>query len=886
MSKLERYVILIFICALVVFSGALYAIYVEVRSQTIDDWNDGQFVHAQQAAEGIREYLNHVVSTLQVLSRIPAIIEMNDTGKRMLSEYQRDQGGELSGITRVDERGLIEFTVPVLASIGQDISHQDHIRRMQQYHEPVVSDVFMAVQGFRTIAVHVPVFRQGHYDGTIAFLLSFDRIAKKYVENVRLGASGFAWIVSERGIEISSPFKNHIGMNVRDVYRDYESVVSMIDRILRSERGTAVYAYRKSSADSLHAVTYRAVFLPLTVHNTRWSIIVTTPEEEILASLAGFRQKIVVITVTSLILCAICFYLMVKYRIINEGQKKRENLIQALRESEQRFQILAENSPVGIFQTDLHGSTIYVNPRWCEMSGLKMAEASGDGWLEALPEEDAKRVQKEWNDATIEQRASHSEYRFIRKDGTVAWVIGQAIPRRNSRNEVIGYVGTTTEITEHKKAEDRLHKLNHELTALNVLSQQVSQSISLDQVVNETISGLLKATDTDIAFLFIREDERLILLGFGPTNEKEKFGMIPEHRVGECMCGLAARNGIPMYSSNIFKDLRCTWQECKKAGYLSFAALPLKYSEQVIGVVGLASDTERDFEEQSEFLETLASQVSIAIQNARLHTKIQHYAAELEMRVTQRTEELNLALQKATEADQLKSAFLATMSHELRTPLNSIIGFTGILLQNLPGPLTDEQRKQLGMVQNSARHLLALINDVLDISKIEAGQRELTLSKFDLKPMLYRVLATIEPLAKIKGLQLHIDIAPDIGGLESDQRRVEQILLNLLNNAVKFTEHGFVSLSCAMEGHSFVVHVADTGIGIREEDLGKLFVPFSQVDTGLTRSHEGTGLGLSICKRLVGMLGGQISVTSTFNVGSTFTISMPLRSPHFDEAHQ
>ncbi len=269
-------------------------------------------------------------------------------------------------------------------------------------------------------------------------------------------------------------------------------------------------------------------------------------------------------------------------------------------------------------------------------------------------------------------------------------------------------------------------------------------------------------------------------------------------------------------------------------------------------------------------------------ENERLYGLVRLRADELEKRVAERTDALILAngelleaKESAEAADRLKSAFLATMSHELRTPLNSIIGFTGILLQSMAGPLNDEQKKQLGIVRDSARHLLALINDVLDISKIEAGQLTVVREPFDLRASIDKVAGIVRPLAEKKGLALQLDVAPAIGSLSGDSRRVEQILLNLLNNALKFTETGSVSLRAAIEGQRLFIAVADTGIGIRPEDLATLFQPFRQIDSGLSRKHEGTGLGLAICRRLAELMGGTVEAQSEPGQGSVFTLSLP-----------
>ncbi|MDO8397941.1 MAG: PAS domain S-box protein [Bradyrhizobium sp.] len=256
----------------------------------------------------------------------------------------------------------------------------------------------------------------------------------------------------------------------------------------------------------------------------------------------------------------------------------------------------------------------------------------------------------------------------------------------------------------------------------------------------------------------------------------------------------------------------------------------------------------------------------------------------LERKVTERTVDLQTALARARAADQTKSAFLATMSHELRTPLNSIIGFSGIVLQGLAGELNPEQKKQLGMVRGSARHLLALINDVLDISKIEAGELEVSFKAFDIAASIERIVASIMPMAEKKGLALSADLGDLPREFISDQRRVEQMLLNLLSNAVKFTEQGSVKLSATIapgiagqDGPALLVRVADTGIGIQAEHLPKIFQAFRQIDTGISRQHDGTGLGLAISRRLAERLGGGIQVESEFGRGSVFTLVLPFK---------
>lgn len=243
----------------------------------------------------------------------------------------------------------------------------------------------------------------------------------------------------------------------------------------------------------------------------------------------------------------------------------------------------------------------------------------------------------------------------------------------------------------------------------------------------------------------------------------------------------------------------------------------------------------------------------------------------------QMEEDLKKATDKALEADRLKSAFLASMSHELRTPLNSIIGFTGALLRGYVGPIEPEQEKLLKMVAESSHHLLALINDVLDISKIEADQIKISKNLFSFPQTVEKTAKAMREAAKAKGLSLSVSVAPEIEAIHSDLRRVEQILLNLVNNAIKFTDQGEIKIIATRDLNYIETKIIDTGIGIKPDDLDKLFKPFVQVDTGLDRIYEGTGLGLSICKKLVNLLGGEIWVESKWGSGSTFTFTLPIK---------
>jgi signal transduction histidine kinase len=291
--------------------------------------------------------------------------------------------------------------------------------------------------------------------------------------------------------------------------------------------------------------------------------------------------------------------------------------------------------------------------------------------------------------------------------------------------------------------------------------------------------------------------------------------------------------------------------------------------------------------ERQQILDLLISTYEQAVQvNSELQAR-ERQVIELNMRLAHHAGELEtinreIALKnlELAEASRMKSAFIANMSHELRTPLNAIIGFTGALLMKLPGPLTPEQDKQLNTIRTSARHLLSLINDILDVAKIEAGKVTLELETVQCQGVVKDVVDTLRPLAVQKNLTLEMDLADPAIVLQTDRRALTQILLNLGNNAIKFTESGTVRVSLSqrvVEGQAPVIEfsVADSGAGIREEDQAKLFQAFSQLDSTSTRHAEGAGLGLYLCQNLANLIGGSLFFKSDFGHGSTFTLALP-----------
>jgi protein-histidine pros-kinase len=262
-----------------------------------------------------------------------------------------------------------------------------------------------------------------------------------------------------------------------------------------------------------------------------------------------------------------------------------------------------------------------------------------------------------------------------------------------------------------------------------------------------------------------------------------------------------------------------------------------------------------------------ANSRELAEEVRRLNTGLEH-------RVAERTAELRESQEQLRAANLAKDTFLASMSHELRTPLNAIIGFTGTLLMKLPGPLNTDQEKQLKTVQASGRHLLSLINELLDLARIEAGKVDLKLEPMDCRGVVEDVVASLRPLSEAKGLRFELNAPAGELIVRTDRRVLSQIILNLANNAIKFTDKGSVLVHLRARGDAIEIAVTDTGVGIRPGDQEKLFGAFAQVDVANRARHEGTGLGLHLSRKLAALVGGTITLQSEHGKGSTFTLRL------------
>ena len=596
---------------------------------------------------------------------------------------------------------------------------------------------------------------------------------------------------------------------------------------------------------------------------------------------------------------------------------ERKRAEEALARSERQFRDLVQTIDAIVWEADpATFQFTFVSDRAEAILGYPVAQwlAEPDFWVNHLHPADREQAVAFCVAATAEGRDHEFEYRVLAADGRVVWLRDLVRVVKDKAGRVRQLRGVMVDITARKRTEEirqALYEASREIQTSRSIEDRLAQLLrtARDVLRLDRVNVLLADPDVQwlqtVASLGTEEPLEAIRVPIGP----EGGGLAQAYLTQEAVLW-DGRGPVPEALR-----IRPPYDSIGALRSRAFAIVPLVVQGRAIGALGADRKHSRQPIEPGtlDLLHLFASHAAPAIEHARLYEDLRMAAKELEAKVEDRTRELqeaNLgledALKQVEEASRHKSEFLANMSHELRTPLNSILGFSQFLREQTIGPLTEKQARYINHIHNSGQHLLALINDLLDLSKVEAGKLELRPEPFEVREALAAALREVQPQAEAKSLVVDLQVDEALPALTADLVRFKQILLNLLSNAVKFTpEGGRVTVTArrvvaggrGAEGQRsggadepspqppsppaplpyLEVRVTDTGIGIKAEDMPRLFQEFVQLEATASKRHQGTGLGLALTKRLVELHGGRIWVESEGEGrGSTFTFVLPL----------
>jgi len=607
-------------------------------------------------------------------------------------------------------------------------------------------------------------------------------------------------------------------------------------------------------------------------------------------------------------------------RELEEEIAKRKETQEELKRMNERFSLAASAGGLGVWDWDIEKNELVWDDRMYQLYGLEKKDFSGayEAWLQGLHPDDRALSDEVSRQARLGEREYDTEFRAILPDGEIRWLKALGHVVRDENGAPLRMTGVNFDITDFKIMEkERLNYLGF-LESMDKFNQAIQKATDLEAALGNVLDLMLSVFDCDLATLvypcdpdaetaWTKRIERHLPRYRGsaeqeiePSMDNEIAGM---YRlllaVGEPAAfggqtgrplpgGLADRLGaVSQLAMAVRPKGDKPWlfaiQQCSHPRSWSddeerlFGAVGLRVGDALTSLYSASKlrESEAKYRELNEELEKRVNERTAELQKKSLLLSDSRQALmNLVEDMNEKTEELEAVNIRLQELDRLKSMFIASMSHEFRTPLNSIIGFSSILLNEWTGPLTSEQKENLASVLRSGKHLLSLINDVIDVSKIEAGKVDLIVEKFDLRDMVEEAEALVRNEAEDKGLKLHV--RAERRQLQTDRRRLLQCLLNLITNAVKFTEEGGVNVRAALDetDENVRIEVSDTGVGIKDEDMEKMFSPFVRLESQLNVKPPGTGLGLYLTKKLAReLLRGDVSVFSEYGRGSRFVLT-------------
>ncbi|MEA5476882.1 response regulator [Pseudanabaena galeata UHCC 0370] len=555
-------------------------------------------------------------------------------------------------------------------------------------------------------------------------------------------------------------------------------------------------------------------------------------------------------------------------------QLRTSKLRNDLENAEARYQGIFENAIEGIFQTTIDGRYLIANSMLAQIYGYPSAESLISNVTNIANQiyVNPLRRQEFINVLLNHDTVSNFESQVYRRDGTKIWISENVRAVRNFDGTLIGFEGTVQDISQRKRAEE-------ESQLLQCLTLEISAANDFQTALEVALTKICQFTGWDYGEAWIPAGNEHLICSpawYSSIDGLGNFRQISERISFSTGLGFPGRvweNQRPEWIWDISLEAESNFLRkypALECGLRSGLAIPVSADTNVVAIMVFFTRIPNDRDQQLVgLIGAIAMQLGILMRRKR---------DEETLRLV--NEELALARDRALEASRTKSTFVANMSHELRTPLNAIIGYSEMLEEDAALLGLDDFKDDLQKIYRSGKHLLDLINDILDMTKIEAGKLEIYYDDFDVPMLIFDTSKTIQPLLLKNNNRLEIECDLQLGEIRADMTRLRQVLLNILSNACKFTKSGEIKIQVNrhnyVQGEFFCFTISDTGIGISPANLQRLFQPFNQADSSTTRQYGGTGLGLAISHRLCQMMNGDISVTSELGQGSTFTICLPV----------
>jgi len=833
----HRY-LLVFLVVILIFSSFLFAsFYKQAKQEAIKNVNNEQLLHARQAARGIEEFFNNWTRTLTALAESGSIINMDKSGKEDIELLFSVNQDRIRAITRVDAAGRIIYTFPFNHdAMGRNISYQDHIREVMLTHKPVVSNVFTAAQGYDTVALHVPVFRNKIYQGTIAITINFQALAKRYLEDIKIGNTGYAWMTSRDGTELYCPVPGHTGKSVFENCKDFPSILVMAEDMLKGHQGLTTYTFDKVRGNEIENVKKHAVYMPVNLGNTFWSIVVASSEDEIIASLEGFRNKLFVVIGLLLLGGMLFSYYGLKAWFIIREEEKRRRTEAALRESESKLFNIIEFLPDATFVIDLEGKVIAWNRAIEEMTGVGKADMLGQGdhaytipfygerrqHLLDLIDMDNQELANKYHNIRRRGNTLHAEaFTHTLYGGKGAYVFAAGTPLFDAQGNRVGAIESIRDITEKKDAERALRESEEKY---RLLFENAGEGILITEgdtirFANPALSDILGYpidTITASPFVsFIHPQDRALVLE---------------------------------------RHLRRMKGEDVETGY----------SIRVI----MATGTEKWLQINSRIITWEGATASLSfVMDITARKRSDEERLEIERRLQQ--------VQKLESIGTLAGG----IAHDFNNLLMGIQGYASLMLLDLDP--SHPHYKRLRHIEEQVQSGADLTRQLLGFAR--GGRYEVKVT--NLNDIIGKTAAMFGRTKK--EIAMHQRLAADLRAAAVDQGQMEQIFMNLYVNAwqampgggeiyletdnVDFSEEQ-ASLYALAVGRYIQIKVTDTGVGMDARIRERIFDPFFTTK----EMGRGTGLGLAMVYGIIKGHGGMINVTSEPGQGTTFTIHLPV----------